>query len=116
MKQPWQRSCEVRSARTEAAFRARLDELGVTLLAPEYLGYAAPHPAICAAGHDCMPRPNNLRRGRGACRTCSARNPEASDATFRSRVTELGGTVLEPSWLGNRSYGPVLPKLPRSDV
>lgn len=96
------RSWEVRSAQAEARFRARLAELGVTLKAPEYLGYDAPHPAICSAGHECAPRPNNLRDGGGACRTCSGRDSAASEAAFRLRVTELGGTVLEPAWLGNR--------------
>lgn len=104
MTQPRRPIWEVRTARTEAEFRARLAELGVTLMAPEYLGYNAPHPAICAAGHECTPRPNNLRRGRGACRTCSGRDSAVSEAAFRSRVAELGGTVLEPAWLGNRGY------------
>lgn len=102
VKLPYQRSAEVRSARTEAAFRARLTELGVTLLEPKYLGYDAPHRAICAAGHECTPRPNNLRSGGGACRTCSRRDSAASEAEFRLRVAELGGVVLEPRWLGNR--------------
>jgi hypothetical protein len=95
---------EIETARVEAEFRARLAELGVSLVAPEYLGYSAPHPAICSAGHECEPRPNNIRRGGRACRTCSGRDSAASEAAFRLRVAELGGTVLELKWLSNRGY------------
>lgn len=95
---------ELRKARAEAEFRARLVELGVTLLEPEYRGSSAPHRAMCAAGHECTPRPANLQRGRGACRTCSGRDSAATEAAFRLRVAELGGAVLEPEWLGHRKY------------
>jgi hypothetical protein len=102
------RSWEVRSARAESAFRVRLMELQVTLLSPGYLGYNAPHRAICSAGHECAPRPSNLRKGGAACRTCSGRDYAATEATFRLRVAELGGTLLEPAWLGSRTYHRIL--------
>ena len=104
MTQPRPHVGAVRKARAEAEFRARLAELGVALLEPEYLGSSAPHRAICAAGHECAPRPNNLQRGRGACLTCSGHDSAAVEAAFRLRVSELGGTVLEPKWLGHLKH------------
>lgn len=87
------------SIRAELAFRARLGELGATLL-DLWLGNSKPHRVICANGHLCTPRPASLQQGRGPCRTCSGTDPKAAEATFRARVEEVGGTVLEPVWLG----------------
>lgn len=87
----------------ETAFRAQLDELGATLLEPKWLGIHRPHRALCAAGHECTPRPTSVRRGRGQgiCRTCAGRDSQASWAAFRARVEEVGGEVLESTWLGS---------------
>lgn len=92
-------SCRTCSGRpdgmmAEAAFRARLAELGVTLLEPGWLGARAKHRAICAASHDCLPIPASLKRGEGACRVCAARDPVTAEAAFRAKVAELGGVVL----------------------
>jgi hypothetical protein len=88
-----------KSIQAEAVFRARLAELGVTLLDP-YLGNGKPHRAICANGHPCTPRPSYLQGGGGPCRTCAGTDPKAAEAAFRTRVEELGGTVLQAKWLG----------------
>lgn len=88
-----------KSIRSETEFRARLAELGVTLL-DSYLGSGEPHRAICSAGHDCAPRPSTVRVGHAPCRACARRDPKTAWASFRARVKELGGTVLEPEWLG----------------
>lgn len=88
-----------KSIRAEAVFRARLAELGVTLLDP-YLGNGKPHRAICANGHPCTPRPSYLQGGGGPCRTCAGTDPKAAEAAFRKRVEELGGAVLQTEWLG----------------
>lgn len=53
----------------EAAFRARLAELGATLLEPEWLGSAAAHRVRCVAGHECRPTPSNARVW-GVCLRC----------------------------------------------
>jgi len=84
----------------EAAFRARLAELGVTLLEPEWLGANVPHRILCAAGHECAPRPHGIARGKSPCRTCASRDSKAAEAAFRARLAELGATLLEPEWLG----------------
>lgn len=86
--------------RAEAEFRARLAELGATLLEPVWLGSVTPHRVRCAAGHDCAPRPGNVRRGEGVCRTCAGKDSEQTEAAFRARLAELGATLLEPTWLG----------------
>ena len=58
----------------EAAFRARLIELGAVLLDQEWLGSDTPHRVICPRGHACRPRPCSLKQGQGVCRTCSLGN------------------------------------------
>jgi hypothetical protein len=88
-----------KSIRAEAEFRARLVELGVTLLDP-YLGNGKPHRAICVNGHPCAPLPWYVKRGGGPCKTCAGTDPKAAEAAFRRRVEELGGTVLQAEWRG----------------
>jgi hypothetical protein len=93
------------SIAAEAAFRARLSELGATLLEPAWLGWCKPHRARCAAGHDCKPRPAGVRDGQGICKTCGClaaarRKSHASEIVFRARLAEIGATLLEPTWLG----------------
>lgn len=88
------------SLAAEAAFRARLEGFGATLLEPEWLGSQRPHRVRCRAGHECHPRPDNLRQGQGPCLTCAGQNPAIAAAAFRARLTEMGATLLEPEWLG----------------
>ena len=88
-----------KSIRAEAEFRARLAELGVTLLDP-YLGNSKHHRAICAKGHSCTLRPSYVKSGGGPCRICSGTDPKAAEAAFRKRVDELGGVVLQ--WHGTQ--------------
>ncbi len=98
---------QVTRARTPSeaaeAFRARLAELGATLLERAWLGARTPHRVRCAAGHECAPRPDGVSRGRGICRTCGRRDPAAAEATFRAALAELGAALLEPAWLGSRA-------------
>lgn len=86
----------------EAAFRARLDELGATPLFDQWLGVKQPHHVRCAAGHDCYPRPGGVLKGVGICRTCAGRDSIAAEAEFRARLAVLGVTLLEPRWLGTQ--------------
>lgn len=83
-----------------ARFQGRLDELGATLLENEWLGYGVPHRVRCAAGHECSPRPSGVINGQGVCLTCAGKDPRMSEAAFRSRLAELGATLIEPTWLG----------------
>ena len=85
----------------EAAFRARIAELGGTILEPKWLGVGRPHRVLCAAGHSGTPRPSDVKQGDGICKTCAGTDSRAAEAAFRARVEELGGTVLEPVWLGS---------------
>lgn len=94
------RARRANSIAAEAAFRERLAELGATLLEPEWLGSQGKHRARCAAGHDCYPRPQNLREGQGPCITCAGQNPALLAGAFRARLAEIGATLLEPAWLG----------------
>ncbi|MET8687997.1 hypothetical protein ABZV77_27695 [Streptomyces sp. NPDC004732] len=88
------------SRASEAAFRDNLAKIGARLLEPVYLGANEPHRVQCAAGHECRPRPAQVRRGDGICRACAGRDPQVAEANFRARIAELGGVVLEPVWLG----------------
>lgn len=88
-----------RSLRAEAAFRARLAELGATLLEPVWLGNRTPHRVRCVAGHDCTPSPGNAMHA-GICRQCVGDDSKAAEGRFRACLAELGATLTEPSWLG----------------
>jgi hypothetical protein len=84
-----------RSLAAEAAFRARLGELGAELLEPVWLGSHTPHRARCGAGHECAPTPSFVVRGGGICRTCAGNDPATVEARFRARLAELGAELLE---------------------
>lgn len=94
-----------KSLRAEATFRARLAELGATLLEPEWLGSVKPHRVRCAQGHDCAPWPSSVGRGQGICRLCAGATrakalTRRSERVFRDQLDALGATLLEPEWLG----------------
>ncbi|MFJ9611634.1 hypothetical protein ACIRS1_35400 [Kitasatospora sp. NPDC101176] len=96
------RACAGRDPRVaEAAFRARVAELGGEVLEPAWLGADSPHRIRCGEGHENAPHPNAVANGQGICRTCAGRDPRAAEAAFRARTAELGGEVLEPAWLGS---------------
>lgn len=82
-------------------FKSSVEQLGGVVLAEAWKGKDAPHACLCSKGHQCAPRPGYLRKGGGLCRTCAGSDPRAAEAAFRARVKELGGEVLEPTWLGN---------------
>lgn len=88
------------SLAAEAAFRARLEELGATLVEPDWLGSKAKHRAICAAGHSCTPTPNYVQSGGGICRVCVGHDVAAAEAAFRARLLDLGAVPLYETWLG----------------
>lgn len=82
------------------AFGDRVQELGGVVIEPAWLGKGVPHRIRCVRGHLTSPRPTSVQRGQGICRTCSKRSPEQAAREFRDRVSEMGGVVLEPSWMG----------------
>lgn len=83
-------------ATAETAFRARLAEVGAELLEPKWLGALKPHRVRCSAGHECSPRPSDVRNGHGICRACVGRDPAVAEVKFRGRLTELGAEMLGP--------------------
>lgn len=80
----------------EAAFRARVAELGGRVLEATWRGVNEPHRVLCHAGHECAPRPNHVRRGKGLCLTCAGQDTRVAEARFRECVAQLGGTVTGP--------------------
>jgi len=83
-----------------AAFRARLAELGATLLEPGWLGSGEPHHVVDAAGHHVYPRPGNVRAGWGICKFCAGKDPGVGEAKFRAKLAELECTPLYETYLG----------------
>lgn len=79
----------------EARFRARLAELDAILLEP-YQNRHTPVRVRCAAGHECRPQPGSVVGGNGVCRICAGLDPQMAEAAFRTRLAELGATLLEP--------------------
>ncbi|MFE5792952.1 hypothetical protein ACFQ8C_10295 [Streptomyces sp. NPDC056503] len=68
------RVCAGKDPKTaEAAFRARVAELGGTVLESRWLGKDAPHQVRCAKGHTGTPTPSNVRAGCGICRICAGK-------------------------------------------
>lgn len=87
-------------ATAEAAFRARLEELGAMPLFDRWLGSGARHHVACSAGHDCYPTPSNVGSGWGVCKTCAGKSPAVAEANFRARLAEMGCTPLYEEYLG----------------
>lgn len=88
--------------RAERRFFKRLAELGATPLEP----YKGAHIGVkirCAAGHVRSPIPNSVAKGFGVCGVCARNDPGQACRNFHERVTELGGAVLEPGWLGRKA-------------
>lgn len=69
------RTCAGRDPKAaEAAFRARVAQLGGTVLEAKWLGNDKPHRVQCSKGHVSRPTPSNVRAGCGICRTCSGKS------------------------------------------
>jgi len=88
------------SLRAEAAFRARVEELGGEVLYEAWGGARKGHRIRCAEGHESTPHPTHVQNGGGICRTCAGRDPKAAEAAFRARLAEVGATLVEPEWRG----------------
>lgn len=91
-----------KSRLAEAEFRARVEELGGTVVEPHYLNSRTPHRVICAAGHECAPTPSSVQRGWGLCLICAGCDSGTAEAAFRRRLQQLGATLLEPAYLGSK--------------
>lgn len=89
-------------ATAERAFRERVRGLGGEVVEERWLGKDRPHRALCPEGHECSPRPSDVRKGGGLCLTCAKMDPRAAEQAFRERVAALAGEVLEERWLGSK--------------
>jgi hypothetical protein len=45
--------------------------MGATLMETPWRGIHARYRVICAAGHECQPRPNDVQQGKGICPACA---------------------------------------------
>lgn len=106
-----------KSIEAERNFRSKIEELGGTF-SGEWAGLRELHEVLCSAGHLIQVRPCNILKGYGMCRICgdritgqgSTRDKAsfAAEASFRKRVNELGGIVLEETWKGSKQPHRVL--------
>ena len=97
------RECGATSTlRAEREFRTLVASLGGRIIEPSWIGVSKPHRVVCAEGHETTPRPSEARLTKSICRVCSGHCSETSWREFKARVAELGGTVIEPEWLGNK--------------
>lgn len=93
-----------------ATFLARIADLGAQP-APgaTWQGSGVGYPLVCAAGHTCAPRPSAVLAGRGLCKTCASRDPDAAHAAFLTRVVELGGRPADNArWRGSNASYPLV--------
>lgn len=93
----------VRSDRAEHRFREFIHTAGGSILEESWLGAMYKHRVRCRAGHECEVTPNSVaaKGRRGFCRVCAGQDSATAERAFRARVAALGGTVLEPTWLGS---------------
>ncbi|MFE6551685.1 hypothetical protein ACFVHS_25240 [Streptomyces sp. NPDC057746] len=92
------------SLQAEAAFRARLADLGATLLETDWLGANTKHRLRCVNGHESSTRPGMVLYGKGVCRKCPGVGTHRAAAKFRKRLAELGVTLLDNDWHGTKAY------------
>jgi hypothetical protein len=89
-------------AAAEAGSRARLEELGATLLEPEWRGVDNPHLVKCREGHLTRPAPTNARQGHGICRFCAGSEWDVFYIVTGSGIVKFGittgtATTVSPS-------------------
>ena len=77
----------------EAAFRARLQELGATFLEPEWRGVGKPHLVMCPKGHLTRPLPTNVGQGHGICRFCAGSEWDAFYIVTGNGIVKFGITT-----------------------
>jgi hypothetical protein len=77
----------------DAAFRARLAELGATPIYDEYRGVEHALHVRCKAGHDCYPKPHYVLSGDGLCRLCARTEFDAFYVVTGNSVVKFGVTT-----------------------
>jgi hypothetical protein len=90
-----------RSARAWENFQVHIAELGGVVVESVWLGAMKPHRCICPNGHEYTPRPADIQQGRRACVICAGNYFGAGSAEFNAKIFELGGHIVESTWLGN---------------
>lgn len=82
------------SLAAEAKFLARVGQLGA-MPAPgaTWRGAGQPFALVCRWRHQCAPRPGDVNKGTGICRTCAGRDTGAAAVAFVVRVENLGGAL-----------------------
>lgn len=78
-----------RQSDAEARFRARVAELGGTLIG-SYVDTKTGVPAICAAGHECRPIPHNVMQRQGLCIKCARKEWDALYVVASAAAVKFG--------------------------
>jgi hypothetical protein len=89
-----------RSIAAEAAWHARLDELGAKDGDEPWAGTGAHRLCWCPLGHECHPRPDCVQAGQGVCRVCAGNDPTAAKAAWLVVLGELGAKDGGEPWAG----------------
>lgn len=85
----------------EGRYRAYLSSIGATPAWSTWVNVMTDHPVICAAGHECTPRPNTvLSRRQGVCVKCSGRDTWSAEEKFKNYLTTLGAAPAWDQWRG----------------
>lgn len=90
------------SYRAEENFRARVEELGGTVVELAWKGNGVKHEIRCREGHTSYPYPNRVAQGVGICRACAGSDPRAAERRLLARLEEVGAAMLDP-YRGMRS-------------
>jgi hypothetical protein len=80
----------------EAAFRARLAELGAEFLEDRWLGVDAPHLIRCPQGYLTRPAPTNVDQGHGLCRYCAGAEWDVLYVVTSDEAVKFGITSGDP--------------------
>ena len=83
-------------ARAEAAFRARVSELGGLILESGWLGNQTPHLVECSEGHRARVRPNNVTQGSGICLACTWATQDVVYVVAGTDTVKFGITSGDP--------------------
>lgn len=83
------------------AFHDLIQSDGGVVQEPAPLGVNVPHRVQCPNGHETTATPSSVRVGLGYCHLCRRTSTARAELRFRDLVATLGGSIVEPAWLGN---------------
>lgn len=103
------RTCAGQDPRAaEATFRKRLEEMGATPAYEKWINARTGHKVICANGHECNPRPDDLRTRKNPCGICAGNNAQDAERRYRLHLAEIGAIPAWDIWAGTNKPNKVI--------